>query len=331
MSESQARNAVDTLRISITDRCNLRCTYCMPPQGVTLIPPEEILRYEEIVRIVRACTRLGVRKLRITGGEPLVRRGVVELTDSLARVDGVEDLCMTTNGVLLEGFVGALKRAGLGRVTVSVDSLQRRRYEQITGSDCLGKVLAGVKAALDGGLSPVKINVVLIRGINEDEVEDFARLSLSLPIEVRFIERMPVGAPDGSKGCGDWGKDGFSADDVLERIHRAFGPLEPADPVVSVPGPARLYRLPSGNGRVGVISAVTRPFCSSCTRIRLTPDGGLRNCLFREESVDLKKLLRSGISDEELLSVLSKAVALKPRSTMAPFEAMRKSMCQIGG
>jgi cyclic pyranopterin phosphate synthase len=303
----------------------------MPPQGVPLIPCGEILRYEEILRIVRAGTRLGVRKLRITGGEPLVRRGVVELINSLSQVGGVEDLCMTTNGVLLEGFVEALKKAGLGRVTVSLDSLQRRRYEQVTGSDCLEKVMAGVRAALEAGLSPVKINVVLMRGINDDEVEDFARLSLSLPIEVRFIERMPVGIPDSSKGCGDWGRERVSADEVLEKIHRAFGSLEPADPVVSVPGPARLYRLPRGNGRVGVISAVTRPFCASCTRVRLTPDGGLRNCLFREDSVDLKKLLRSGISDEELLWILRNTIALKPVSSTAPFEAMRKSMCQIGG
>ncbi|MEW6439535.1 MAG: GTP 3',8-cyclase MoaA [bacterium] len=331
MKESAASKPVDTLRISITDRCNLRCRYCMPAEGVPWIPHAEILSYEEILRVVRACARLGVRKLRVTGGEPLVRKGVVELVESLSRVDGIQDLCMTTNGVLLERFVPAFRRAGLRRVTVSLDSLQTGRYRDITGSDRLEEVLSGIRASLEGGLSPVKINVVLIRGLNDDEVVDFARLSLSHPLEVRFIERMPVGHPDSRKSCGDWGGETVSAKEVLERIRKAFGALEPAPPAVPVPGPARLYRLPGGNGRVGVISAVTTPFCDSCTRVRLTPEGGLRNCLFREESCDLKGLLRAGASDGELLSVLRAAIARKSRLTEAPFDQIRKPMCQIGG
>ena len=322
---------VDTLRISVTDRCNLRCSYCMPPEGIPLIPMGEILRYEEIVRIARACATLGVKKLRITGGEPLVRRGLVELIESLSGVAGVEDLCMTTNGVLLEGFAPALKRAGLHRVTVSLDSLRRRRYLEITGSDRLHQVLAGIRAALDAGLSPVKINVVVIRGANDDEVEDFARLSLTHPLEVRFIERMPTGRSGSEKGCGDWGREGVRANEVIERIERVFGPLEPARPGVPVPGPARLFHIRGGNGRVGVISAVTRPFCAACTRIRLTSEGGLRNCLFREEACDLKALLRSGISDEDLWRHLREAIARKHRFVEAPFLHMTRSMRQIGG
>jgi GTP 3',8-cyclase len=304
----------------------------MPPQGIPLIPMDEILRYEEILRIVRGCVRLGVRKFRITGGEPLVRKGAVGLVSALARIRGVDDLCMTTNGVLLVSHAKELKEAGLHRATVSLDSLRSERYERITGSDCLHNVIQGVEAALTEGLTPVKINVVVIQGVNDDEVADFARLTLSLPLEVRFIERMPFGGIHmGGTGCGDSMGPGLSGDEVVRRIERAVGPLERAEPMLPVPGPARLYRLPRAAGCVGVISAVTAPFCSSCTRVRLTPEGGLRQCLFLEDSMDLKALLRSGISDEGLVEALRDALARKPLADTLPAEGVRRSMCQIGG
>lgn len=326
------RRGVDTLRISVTDRCNLRCIYCMPPEGVRLIPSGEILRYEEVLRVVACTVRLGIRKLRITGGEPLVRRDVVSLVEGLARIPGVEDLCMTTNGVLLKEFAPRLKAAGLHRVTVSLDSLRPDRYERITGSDCLSRVLEGIEASLEYGLSPVKINVVLIRGINDGEVEDFVGLTLRLPLEVRFIERMPTGGHAGpGQGCGDWKGQGVPAEEVLNKIQKAFGGLETAAPGVKIPGPARLYRVPGGNGRVGVISAVTAPFCASCTRVRLTSEGRLRTCLFMEDSLDLKGLLRSGASDEVLTARIAETIAQKPQNQAAPFENGVRPMCQIGG
>lgn len=323
---------VDTLRISVTDRCNLRCIYCMPREGVRLIPCGEILRYEEILRIVSCAVPLGIRKLRITGGEPLVRRDVVDLVRALARIPGVDDLCMTTNGVLLKDFAPELKAAGLHRVTVSLDSLRPDRYERITGSDCLVRVLEGIEASLELGLNPVKINVVLIRGVNDGEIEDFAALTERLPLEVRFIERMPAGGAAGlGQGCGDWKGQGVPAEKVLERIRQAFGGLETAAPSVKIPGPARLYRVPGGNGRVGVISAVTAPFCASCTRVRLTSEGKLRNCLFMEDSFDLKGLLRSGVSDQTLMARIEEVIAQKPRNRAAPLENGGRPMCQIGG
>lgn len=332
LNNSPSRKPVDTLRISITDRCNLRCSYCMPPQGIPLIPMDEILRYEEILRIVRGCVKLGVRKFRITGGEPLVRRGAVELVSAMARIEGVDDLCMTTNGVLLGSHAKELRKAGLDRVTVSLDSLREERYRRITGSDCLRRVIEGVEVALAEELAPVKINVVVIQGVNDDEVVNFARLTLFLPLEVRFIERMPFGGIHmGGTGCGDSTGPALSGDEVVRRIEAALGPLERAEPVLPVPGPASLYRIPYAAGRVGVISAVTSPFCSSCTRVRLTPEGGLRQCLFREESMDLKGLLRFGISDEGLVDRLREALARKPHANTLPPECVQRSMCQIGG
>ncbi len=323
---------MDTLRISVTDRCNLRCVYCMPREGVRLIPCGEVLRYEEILRIVACAVRLGIRKLRITGGEPLVRRDVVDLVGALARIPGVDDLCMTTNGMLLKDFAQRLKAAGLHRVTVSLDSLRPDRYERITGSDCLARVLEGIEASLELGLKPVKVNVVLIRGVNDGEVEDFAGLTLRLPLEIRFIERMPTGGAAGAgQGCGDRRGQGVPAEEVLDRIRQAFGGLETAAPGVKIPGPARLYRVPGGNGRVGVISAVTAPFCASCTRVRLTSEGRLRTCLFMEDSFDLKGPLRSGASDEALTARIAEAIAKKPRNRAAPFENGGRPMCQIGG
>lgn len=303
----------------------------MPLQGVPPISHDGIMRYEEILRIVRAGAGLGIRKVRITGGEPLVRKGLRSFVASIAGIAGIEDLCLTTNGVLLKEYAESLKRAGMHRVTISLDSLQRRRYERITGEDRLDDVLAGIEASITAGLDPLKINVVIIRGINDDEVTDFARLSTARPLEVRFIERMPLGEGDGTKGCGMWEQEGMSGGEVRRMVEAEFGPLEPAGAGVPVPGPADLYRVPGGTGRIGFINPVSAPFCATCTRVRLTPEGMLRNCLLREEAVDLRRVVRAGVSDDELASVLQGAIERKPLGKDAPFHAMRKYMVQIGG
>jgi len=262
-----------SLRISVTDRCNLRCQYCMGPEGVSWMRPEEILTFEEIARVAEAAAGLGVKQLRITGGEPLVRQGIEELVAMLAGLPGPADLALTSNGVLLAGKAKGLKAAGLKRVTVSLDTLRPERFEQITGRDRLAQVLAGVEAALDAGLVPLKINVVLLRSQNEDEVLDFVRLAAQRRIEVRFIERMPF-PPNAAahEGCGLAVRES----EVQARIEQEFGPLRPIPRENAWSGPARVYAVPGNGGRVGFISPISEPFCESCGRMRLTPEGRLR-------------------------------------------------------
>ncbi len=303
----------------------------MPSEGVPQLPAEEVLRYEEIFRLVRISAGLGIRKVRITGGEPLVRKGIAGFVSSLTSVPMILDLCLTTNGVLLKGLAGDLKTAGLNRVTVSLDSLQRDRFERITGRDALQAVLDGIEAALDAGLLPVKINVVVMQGVNEDEIVDFSMLSLARPLEIRFIERMPFGKREETRGCGLWEGQGVAGKEVLRRIEEALGPLEPACPNVPFPGPARLYRVPGSPGRIGLITPMTHPFCRACTRLRLTPDGKLRSCLFSADEVDVRGLLRAGRDDEELREAFEAAVRLKPRCEAPAFSGNKKSMVEIGG
>ncbi len=324
-------SVVDTLRVSVTDRCNLRCAYCMPRDGVSKIPAEDILRYEEILRLVRLGAAQGIRKVRITGGEPLARRGIAGFVSRLSSVEGIVDRCLTTNGVLLRGLAGELKRAGLNRVTVSLDSLRRDRFEEITGRDGLDLVLDGIEAALAEGLLPVKVNVVVMEGMNEDEIEDFSRLSISLPLEVRFIERMPFGKREESRGCGLRESKGLAGEEVLRRIEAALGPLEPASPAVPFPGPARLYRIPGSPGRIGLITPMTHPFCDACTRLRLTPDGKLRNCLFSQDEIDVRGLLRAGEDDQGVREAFERAVRTKPKCDAPDFSDNDKWMVEIGG
>jgi len=323
-------NAVDTLRVSVTDRCNLRCVYCMP-EGIERTAFGDVLRYEEVLHVVRAGASLGIRKVRITGGEPLVREGVTGLISSIRRVEGIEDVCLTTNGVLLEGLARDLKRAGLQRVTVSLDSLRQDRYRRITGRDELGRVLAGIEAALSAGLIPLKINVVVIRDLNEDEVTDFARLSLAYPLEVRFIERMPLGRREESRGCGLWDREGVAGGEVWDRIREALGPLEPAEAVVSLPGPARLYRVPGSPGRVGLITPMTHPFCHTCTRLRLTADGKLRSCLFSSREFDVMAALRPEVDPERVGRLFRQAFRAKQEGPARHGPENRRWMAEIGG
>ena len=302
----------------------------MPPEGVKLIPHQEVLRFEEIERVVRAAVAAGAHKVRITGGEPLVRRGILELIQRLARVPGLQDLPLTTNGVWLAEMAAALKPAGLNRVTVSLDTLQPDRYERITGQPWLGKVLAGIAAAQSAGLSPVKINVVVVPGVNDDEVLDFVRLGGENDLEVRFIERMPIIARSSSPHCGMSAMAFLPSAQLRQRIEAAVGALI-LENGSDLSQPARVFQRADGQGRIGFIGAISEPFCEDCDRMRLTPDGKLRACLASEVELDVKGPLRRGLSDAELLALYQKAVDLKPKQSAACFAPGSRVMSQIGG
>lgn len=314
------------MRISITDRCNLRCIYCMPETGVKPLNHTSILRYEEIIRIVKIAATLGVKKIRLTGGEPLIRRNLPSLVSALASTEGIEDISLTTNGLLLNKMAGPLAAAGLKRVNISLDSMRADRYREITRGGDLKNILAGIETAERVGLIPVKINMVPIRGFNDDEIEDFAKLTLERPLQVRFIEFMPIGATE------FWNEDKYlSTDEIYERVNR-IAPLMPVK--VRRNGPARYFRFDGAPGVVGFISPLTHHFCSSCNRLRLTSDGKLRPCLFSETEIDLKSAVRNGASDEEIERLLRLAVQIKPDShTLSKEKRLLhlKPMSKIGG
>lgn len=302
------KREINYLRVSITDRCNLRCVYCMPKEGLSLIGHEDILRYEEMLRIVRISQKLGIVKVRVTGGEPLVRRGVTDFLAELGKM-GLEDISLTTNGILLESFAEPIRRAGVGRVNVSLDSLNPERYARITRGGDLSAVLRGLERAERVGFSPIKINVVTVKDFNDDETLPFARLTLEKPYEIRFIELMPIG---GEKGSDD---RYVSNDELMERIGRV-GPLHPVGSGTTGSksgGPARRFRLDGARGVIGFISPISHNFCHSCNRLRLTADGGLRACLMVDGEIDLKAPVRRGCSDEELEQLIHRAVMSKPR------------------
>lgn len=297
---------IDYLRVSVTDRCNLRCLYCMPSQGVRAIPREEILHYEEIHRLVTIAVQMGVRKVRVTGGEPLVRSGIVSFIASLAEISDLDDISLTTNGTLLEAFARPLREAGLRRVNVSLDTLDSKKYAHITRGDELSQVWKGIRRALEEGLTPLKINMVVIRGLNDQEIEDFAQLTLKEPINLRFIEFMPVGARE------FWRPDRVVKVEEIKNRLAHLGRLEPTK--IRGDGPARYFYLPEARGTVGFIGAFSDHFCSSCNRIRITCDGRLRPCLFSESEIDLRTPLRRGCSDQELISLFLQANKEKPPS-----------------
>lgn len=318
---------IDYLRVSVTDRCNLRCVYCTPPGEVPHFNSPDILSYEEILKVVGAAVSLGVRKVRITGGEPLVRRGICDLIACLAAMPGIDDLGLTTNGVLLESLARPLYEAGLKRVNVSLDSLQPDKFRQITGKDHLAEVLLGLQAAQEAGLEPIKINVVVIRGINDSELERLAWLSFKEPYLVRFIEYMPIGLGNG------WSPEKMvSCQEIRERLE-SFAHLHPV--AGSEPdGPCQRFRLSAAKGEIGFISPISRHFCDSCNRMRLTPDGRLRPCLFSDKEVDLRSALRGDCSQNELAGLIRQAIALKPRMHPYPNQEsfqVSKSMYSIGG
>ncbi|HKY16676.1 MAG TPA: GTP 3',8-cyclase MoaA [Microthrixaceae bacterium] len=312
------------LRISVTDRCNFRCTYCMPVEGMTWLPRGELLTFEEIERIARLMVeRFGIDSIRLTGGEPTMRAHLEILVERLAALD--VDLALTTNGATLTRAAGPLRAAGLRRINISLDSLRPDRFESLTRRDELDSVLAGIDAAVAAGFDPVKINCVVMRGVNEDEVVDFARFGRERGVEVRFIEFMPLDASD------QW-TDGavVSQTEILSLIHEAF-PLE-----VTPRGhdPAERFAYADGAGHVGVIASVTRPFCESCDRVRLSAEGALRNCLFALDESDLRGPLRSGAGDAELAEIVARNVGSKWAGHaigQVHFIRPSKSMSQIGG
>ena len=317
---------VDDLRISVTDRCNFRCVYCMPAEGLKWLPRDEVLSFEEITRVAGLFVGSGTRTIRLTGGEPLVRRDLPSLVRMLSALHPDLDLSLTTNGFLLRRDARALADAGLRRVNVSLDSLRADRFERLARRDSLNTVLDGINAAVEAGLGPVKINVVVMRGINDDEVVDFANLARSTGIRVRFIEYMPLDA-DGS-----WGPDLVVAgEELLDAAETAFK----LEPVNAGHDPATRWRFTDGaQGELGFINSVTEPFCERCNRVRLTADGQLRTCLFSITETDLRGPVRSGASDEELGSIIRAAIWRKEpghRIGKPDFVKPNRSMSQIGG
>ncbi|HYB20570.1 MAG TPA: GTP 3',8-cyclase MoaA [Thermodesulfobacteriota bacterium] len=320
---------INYLRISITDRCNLRCRYCMPKEGVSQFGHSEILSYEEILRLAALAVKRGINKVRITGGEPLVRKGVVHLVREISRLKGIQDLSMTTNALLLRDFAWELFQAGLKRLNISMDSLDPQRYREITRGGDLNRVWEGIAAARRLGLSPIKINVVAIAGFNDLEIEDFARLTLREPFQVRFIEYMPIGLSN------EWKPERcISCQEIKTRLE-TISPLIPLEKGANGhEGPARLFKFPGAAGEIGFISPVSDHFCRSCNRLRLTADGKLKTCLFAEELTDLKPLLRSGAGDWELEKKLDEALQNKPLhhgSLGAVMKRCQFPMVKIGG
>jgi cyclic pyranopterin phosphate synthase len=319
---------IDYLRVSVTDRCNLSCAYCKPPGRMQVLPHRDILRYEEIHRLVSMAVPLGISHVRITGGEPLVRRGIVPFIASLRNIAGIEDISVTTNGVLLEEMAAGLRDAGIARLNISLDSLDPKRFAVITGSDVWHRVWRGIETAERLGFDPIKINVVPVKGVNDDEVVEFARMTVERPIHVRFIEFMPIGATD------RWNTDAcVPAGEIREAIEKVFGPLEPVDPGKGA-GPSQNFRIPRGQGVIGLIAPITKHFCESCRRLRLTADGKIRPCLLSDTEIDIKSPMRGGCSDAELERLLRVALESKPERhyiTEAPGSCTGRTMSRIGG
>ncbi len=317
------------LRISVTDRCNFRCVYCMPPQGVPHVPHERIMRYEEIAAFVQVAARQGIRKVRITGGEPLVRADLPRLVEMISDIEEIEDISLTTNGILLEKYAGALAQAGLSRVNVSLDTLNPKKFARISRGGDLNKVLRGIEAAEIHGLTPIKINSVIMRGINDDELADLAKLTLNHPWNLRFIELMPI------ENQQPWGEGFPPPEDIFMPVSEVMALLRPLGlHPVELPGdsgPALPYRLDGGIGTVGFISPLTEQhFCQRCNRIRLTADGNLRPCLMSDLEIPVLPALRDG---EPVLPLLIEAVHKKPISHQLDGHIVPSGRCmiQIGG
>ena len=317
---------INYLRISVTDRCNLRCIYCMPSDGVRLISHEGILTYEEIYAIAQAAAELGINKIRLTGGEPLVRSGLTKLIQMLSQIDAIDDISLTTNGTLLSRYAAELKQAGLRRINVSLDTLKQDKFEKITrcGSS-LGDVLEGIEVARSVGLNPVKLNMVVMSGINDDEVIDFAAKSIAEEWHIRFIEFMPFSGNDNQD------LRFVSASEIRQQLE-LLGELEPCLPSIGN-GPARYFRLPNARGTIGFINPISEHFCFQCNRLRLTADGKLRPCLLSDYEVDLKQSLCSGISLAGLKQLFEEAVANKPlRHYLAEgYVPKQRPFSQVGG
>ncbi len=316
---------ISYLRVSVTDRCNLRCVYCMPSGGVPLVPRAEILSYEEIATVVRVAAGMGIAKVRISGGEPLAREGLVGLVGVISRIEGIDDVALTTNGVLLKAQAAGLAEAGLRRVNVSLDSLKKERFQEITDFDALNDVLAGIEEARTVGLAPIKVNMVVMRGVNDDEILDFALLSRE-GWNVRFIELMPL-MNEGRKHT-----EFVPASEIRERIS-SLGELVPCDAPPGN-GPASYFQLPGASGSVGFITPVSEHFCFKCNRLRLSADGKLLPCLLADEEIDIREVLRREASpEEEIRKLILKAVAAKPQGHRVAQGVVprKRTMTQVGG
>jgi cyclic pyranopterin phosphate synthase len=317
---------INYLRMSVTDKCNLRCIYCMPPFGQRKLKHKDILRYEELLRIARIAITLGITKIRLTGGEPLVRKGVHEFIPMLTALKGLTDVSITTNGVLLKQNLQMLKAAGITRLNISIDSLDRRKFEKITRFDHLDKVWEGIASARDMGFHPIKLNVVMMKGVNDDEILDFGRLALEQPYHLRFIECMPIGLETNNLA--------FIANQEVEKaLVDAYGPLIPVSRG-PYDGPAERFRFEQGTGEIGFVSAISHSFCHDCNRLRLTANGMLLPCLLSDMEVSIKDPLRRGCLDGELIEVFRKAVRLKP--ACHPLngqnnQKVHRKMCSVGG
>lgn len=314
---------IDYLRISVTDRCNLRCSYCVPPTPFAHMKHTDILSYEELIRLVRVGISLGIRKVRLTGGEPFARKGLIGFIRELTALDGLEDLAVTTNGTLIADEIQRLKEAGLTRINISLDSLKPERFAKITGKDLFFEVKRTIAGALEAGLAPVKINTVLLDGVNGDEVEAFARLTFAHPVQVRFIEYMPIG-----KGSGPEHSE-LLAPAITRRLE-ALGALSPVLRGAN-DGPARRFKIHGAKGEVGLISPMTNHFCATCNRLRLTADGHLRPCLLSDTTVDIMEALRHGADDEALAALFRHAVAIKSKQHDLSDHSVNDMMSSIGG
>lgn len=315
---------INYLRISVTDRCNLRCRYCVDG-NFPFIPHSEILTYEEILKFVRICAEMGIEKVRLTGGEPLVRRRIEYLVKEITLIGGIRDVSLTTNGILLEEKLESLVSAGLKRINVSLDTLKRERFEYLTGLDGLKRVIRGIERSLEAGLNPVKINTVIIKGINDDEITDFVRLAERYDLEVRFIEFMPFGEE------GFWTKDKVvTSQAILDEVKKSFE-LKKIDDFRN--GPASVYEIEGGKGRIGFISPISSHFCERCNRLRLTSKGMIRPCLFSQTEYDVRYLLRNSAPEEEIKSLILRAVREKPekKEEEGRIKKCQRSLRHIGG
>ena len=318
MKDSFGRE-INYLRISLTDRCNLRCKYCMPGKGIDKFPHEEMLTLEEIYKISETFVELGINKIRLTGGEPLTRLNVVDLVSKISKLEGIKDLAMTTNGVLLKKFAGPLKEAGLNRVNISLDTLDPKKYTEITRGGKLTDVFEGIEEAKRVGLTPIKINTVLIGGFNDDEIEDLVRLTEKEEIDLRFIELMPIGEAI------NWSKEKFLSNDTILGRVKELGPVPREDKS----SPAVYYKLPKGKGKIGIINPISCKFCKDCNRVRLTSQGQLKLCLHSNLEIDIRRALRNG---EDLKELILKSIEKKEESHhLEDGDFITKNMNQIGG
>lgn len=316
------------LRISLTDRCNLRCVYCMPEQGVPKLIHEDILTYEELLRLARLSVGLGIEKIRLTGGEPLVRKNLMDFIRSLKKIPGIQDISLTTNGVLLAEQAQGLWEAGIRRLNISLDTLNREKYARISRFDFFDRVWEGIQEAEQIGFSPIKINVVALKGINDDEIASFGRLSLGKPYHIRFIEFMPVGQENG------WKTERFlSSEETLKKL-QTLGPLFPVNGQ-GLDGPAKRMAYKGAAGEIGLISPISEHFCPTCNRLRLTAEGRLRVCIFSDNETDLRTPLRQGASDKFLESIIQEAISQKPKEHPVELSPLtrkcQRQMSKIGG